>query len=604
MYSTLLFNKELNGRPDADVLSYVFPITMVAIALFSVFFINYSHAAFIKGRNKEFGVYITLGMNSVELRKLINIENSIISGGALVVGMGVGTIFSRLFQMIILRLLKIEDISFYLDYIPFLLTTVVFALIFISVVLVTYIKMRRTDISSLLKESRRKEGKNYSTKDMIFGGFGLIIMACSILLLILISNNESLNSNSIVLIIYMLFAFSGVYFSLSNGGNLLIHLLKKKTSYYKNMLAITEIHYKFNQNKKIIFVLSILSTMTIFLVASPFSLLSLSESMAEMDKNHIEFVETSTENIISDETLIEIIDDQEVIVNKELKFIFLSTNKASSGIKDSKPVVSVKEYNAITKNSMQVESGEAYNIVIDWMPGNNGINPGSTHTLYSSNNSYEFKIKDSQKGDWITGAKSFPTNSIIVISEQDYNRIMESISEDNIGYYHMIQFKNWKGSDEIVANLRQKLDGKDFKISSIIESFESLRKAYSVFLFVSTIMGILFFVAGGSVLYFKQYTELPETKSTFRKLYKIGISDKEMKKVIGTELKVVFFLPLIFGAYLGISLIYLTIYIFGGDEVVKEFLTNSVMVVAVYFISQGIFYFITKNKYIREVVKG
>jgi putative ABC transport system permease protein len=181
---------------------------------------------------------------------------------------------------------------------------------------------------------------------------------------------------------------------------------------------------------------------------------------------------------------------------------------------------------------------------------------------------------------------------------------MESISEDNIGYYHMIQFKNWKGSDEIVANLRQKLDGKEFKLTSIIDSFESLRKAYSVFLFVSTIMGILFFVAGGSVLYFKQYTELPETKLTFRKLYKIGISDKEMKKVIGSELKVVFFLPLIFGAYLGISLIYLTIYIFGGDEVVKEFLTNSVMVVVVYFISQGIFYFITKNKYIREVVKG
>jgi ABC-type antimicrobial peptide transport system permease subunit len=135
-------NKDIKGRDDTVVLSYVFPITMVAIALFSIFFINYAHSAFIKGRNKEFGVYISLGMNAKELRKLINMENIIVCGASLLAGIGVGTLFARLFQMVIMSLLEIKDIRFNLDYLPFLITISVFLLIFATVMASTFFKMR------------------------------------------------------------------------------------------------------------------------------------------------------------------------------------------------------------------------------------------------------------------------------------------------------------------------------------------------------------------------------------------------------------------------------------------------------------------------------
>ena len=603
MYATLILNKELKGRQDADVLSYIFPITMVAIALFSVFFINYAHSAFIKGRNKEFGIYITLGMSSKELRKLINFENTLISGLSLLVGMGVGALFSRLFQMVILNLLEINDISFHIDYRPFLLTLVVFVFIFATVMIATFIKMRKTDISSLLREARRSEGKEYSKLDPILGGLGLIIMACSIVFLVVIANEEDLNSNPLILMIYMLLAFTGVYLAISNGGNLFIHVIKKSKHYYKNMLALTELHYKFSQNKKIIFVLSVLSTMTIFLVASPFSLFSLSESIAEMDKNHVEYAETSTINSISEETLDIILKSQEVTSNDEIKFVFLNTKEGSDHLDSCKPVVSVEQYNALTNSSLKLAKGEAYNVVLDWKPGNHGITPGSTHSFFAGESSYHFKMIDSKKGEWIAGPMSFPTDSIIVINKEDYELMSASITDKNIGFYHLINFKNWKNSKETVANLRSELGDSELKVISIIDTYENLRKGYSVFLFISTVMGILFFVAGGSVLYFKQYTELPETKATFQKLYKIGINDKEMKSIIGKELLAVFFLPLVFGAFLGVSLIYLMTYIVGGDEIIKEFLSNAFIVVAIYFVSQGIFYVVTRNKYISELTK-
>lgn len=604
MYSTLILNKELTGREDTEVLAYVFPVTMVAIALFSVFFINYAHSAFIKGRNKEFGIYMSLGITLRELKKLVNIEILIISSASLVVGIGVGALFSRLFHMVILNLLEIKDISYYLDYKPILLTIAVFLFIFVTVVAGSILRMRRLDISTLIKEARRSEGKEYSKKDPILGGLGLLIMAFSVVFLVEIANNEELYSNPLVLMIYMITSFLGVYLALSNGGNLIIHLIKKSRYYYKNMLSITELHHKFNQNRKIIFVLSVLSTMTIFLVASPFSLLSLTETISEMDKNHLEYVETDKYNKLPEGALDKLLGGQKLTKDKTLKFIFLRFDKASDKNKILKPVISAEEYNALTGSNLVVSMGEAYNIKIDWVPGNHGIEPGSTYEFTDGINTYTYKFKDSRKGEWIAGLVSFPTDSIVVISGEDYGNLAVSVNEKNIGYYHLIDFKNWKDSEDAIADVKAALGESEFKVASIIETYTGLKIGYSVFLFVSTVMGILFFIAGGSVLYFKQFTELSEARVTFRKLFKIGISDKEMRNIIGKELLVVFFLPLIFGSFQGVSLIYLMTFIVGGGDIIKEFLTNAFILIAIYFLSQGVFYFITKQKYIHDIVKA
>lgn len=604
IYATIIFNQDINHRNDTEVLSYVFPITMVAIALFSIFFINYAHSAFIKGRNKEFGVYISLGMDIKELKKMIHIENIVIYMASLIFGIGAGALFSRLFQMIIMKMLEIKNIRYYLDYKSFIVTFLVFLIIFMVVMTATGFRMSRLDINSLLQEARNSEGKEYDFKDLVFGTLGLFIMAGSVVFLGIIAKKDSLNSNPLILMIYMLTAFLGVYMALSHGGNLILHLIKGSSYYHKNMLFLTQLHYKFNQNKKIIFILSVLSTMTIFLVASPFSLLRLTETLAEMDKNHLEYVETDTMNKLSEEELHKIINKEKVTGDVTLKFIYLSTKRGSNSLKDSKPVISADEYNALTGGSIKLAKGEAYNIIIDWRPGYHGVKPGSMHELEVGGKAYPLRFIASQRGEWVAGTKSFPTDSVVVISKEDYSNISASITKKNIGYYHLIHFKNWKKSRTIVEELRKKLGAGELKVISIIDSYEDLKKGYSVFLFVCTVMGILFFAAGGSVLYFKQYTELPDSKAAFHKLYKIGITDKEMKKIIGKELMVVFFLPLIFGTFLGVSLMYLMTYIVGGEAVINEFMKNAFIVVVIYFLSQGIFYAITKNKYNEEIVRG
>lgn len=609
MYSILLFNDELM-ESNRDLLSYVFPIAMVAIAIFSVFFITYAHTAFVKGRNKEFGIYISLGMDSKELKHMVNIENCMICGASLLSGILIGTLFSRLFQMVILSLLQIDGIGYMLSYKAFLLTLGVFLAIFLVVFGLTSMKMNRMDINSLLREARRSEGKAYQTKDTVLGFVGLLIMAASECLIKIIIGNEDLCSSPMGLLMFAIPGFLGVYMTLTFGGNLILHLIKKTNFYSRHMLELSEIHYKFNANKKIIFILSILSAMTIVFVASPFSLLSLSATIADDGSHDLEFAVTMDRNQISDEEIEEVLKDADANVTgiQKVPFLYLYQSAEDESLTNTRVVLPVSVYNALVDANYQVNQGKAINIHANWVPGTFGVEVGSIQTLYAGELSYDFEIQTSGRDTWIVELNTFPSASAFIINDEDYDHIYEEVTKEGtdaaqVGYYHLIDFKNWKQEEKAVEAFETVIQDEWLPVNSILATYEGLKKGYSVFFFVSTVLGILFFVSGGGVLYFKQFTELNEARKTFHKLFKIGITGKEMKRVVGNELRIIFFLPLIFGTFLGIGLIILMTYLVGGDYVIKEFLKNSWIVVALYFVSQNLFYFITKQKYLGEIIK-
>jgi putative ABC transport system permease protein len=143
-----------------------------------------------------------------------------------------------------------------------------------------------------------------------------------------------------------------------------------------------------------------------------------------------------------------------------------------------------------------------------------------------------------------------------------------------------------------------------FMTASRIKSYEDLKRSYSLFIFVTTFMGILFFIAAGSMLYFKQYTEMSTSQAKFLKLYKLGITTMEVKSIISKELKITFFTPLIFGSLLGYSFIYFMTCWVGGEGVLRDFMINATIVVAAYFVFQWFFYLVTKRKYTLEILSN
>lgn len=609
MYSIMLFNDGLGGE-EAEVLRYVFPIAMVAIALFSIFFITYAHNSFIKARNKEFGVYITLGMDLKELKKMVNLENAFICGCSLVSGMLIGTLFSRLFQMVILSMLEIEDIKYMLSYKAFVLTLAVFLAIFAFVFGLTSLKMNRMDITSLLQEVRKSEGKEYTKKDSVLGFFGILILVVSAFLIKPITNNSKLCTSPLSLLSFAAPAFLGTYLTLSFGGNYIVHLVKRTSFYQKHLLEVSEVHYKFARNQRIIFILSILSAMTVIFVASPFSLFRLSAKIADDGSHDVEYAEYAGHNELSEDEINQLLEKSgaEVTNVLDVPFLFLYQSQDNTELTNTRVVMSVSQYNELLGTDYVVEAGHAINVHANWQPGTFGVEVGHVHTLYAGDESFDFIIQESGRGKWIVEMNTFPNPSTFIVNDGDYQQIYEVIQEKGLqssmmGSYHLFDFKNWLKEEKVVDLFHEKLQDELLPMNSVLDTYLGLKNGYGVFLFVCTVLGILFFVAGGGVLYFKQFTELGEARRTFRKLFKIGVTQREVKRFIGNELKVVFFLPLIFGAFIGIGLIYIMTFFVGGDYVIDEFMKNAWVVIVLYFISQNLFYFITKRKYVSEVIK-
>jgi putative ABC transport system permease protein len=591
----------LTNGDAKDVFTYVTPITVVGISVFSVFFIIYANTAFVKGRNKEFGVYMTLGMNKKDIKKLVAIENLILSSVSLIIGILAGALFSRLFQMIIVALIDVDNVTYHLDYKSFIATILTFILVFAAVFLKNNLRLGRIDINTLLKESRVREGKDYRKSDGILGIIGLVAMLLSVFALVIISANEKLIQNTAIIFAYLILMFGGIYFVISRGGNLLINWLKKIKPYGKGMLAIAGIHQKFNQNKRILFVLSVLSSITVVCLASPFSLLSVSESIAEMNPNTIEYVETGhVNNNISSKELEAILNEKPGLSHEKVGFVELKATTDGKQQINSIPVISAADYSKYTGTPLSIKQGECNSIIVTWQPGNHGIEPKSKISLRGKKSEYNFYVAHTGHDKFFAG-QSYPSNVVLVVNDADFKKLYADNSDTATGYYHLINYSTWRDTGDIVNKLKAKFGKSDYPVLSVFDTYTDLKKGYSTMLFVFTILSVLFFISGGTVLYFRQYIELPQTKANFDKLFKLGLTKKEAKSTIKKELRVIFFIPIIFGAFAGVSLIYLLTNLVGGSDVLKEFMSMTVKVVIVYFLSQCIFYLLTLRKYSSEI---
>lgn len=600
MYTTMLFNEDLKGKEQMELVRYVFPITLVAIGAFSIFFISYAHRTFIKGRNKEFGIYMSLGMNEKDIKNLVLLENVLICVGSMVVGIAVGTLLSRLFQMVVLSMMEIDHIKFQLSLKSYIITIGVYLMIFAIVLIETNVKMKKMSIGVLLKDARHREGVEYSIRDTVLGVCGFAIMIVSVVSVSIIASNDKWNSNPAILAIYMIVSFSGLYMAISHGGNYVIHIIKKSKNYYKNLVSVTQIHHKFNQNKKIIYILSILSTMTIFLVASPFALLRLSEDIALMNPYNLEVIEGRNAYDISSEELNETFAKYDI--NKSLELPFIQGEIRLNGREETiqKPIMSVTNYNQMVEQNTTLDEGEVIHYILDWTPGLHGVVLGERYDILVGETSIMVTMKDSTRSTW--NIIALGNDGIIVMNDNDYEKLQGMANKEQQYYYHGLQFKDWKNSSERVTALKEQLNEKtEYPINSTITGYNDLKKGYSVFLFITTVLGILFFVASGSVLYLKQFSDIEEMKKTFFQMYKIGITRKEISQIIRKELLIIFYLPLVFGSYMGVSLIYLMTFIVGGGDIIKQFIQTASVVIGLYFVLQSIFYFITKKRYMVEL---
>lgn len=628
MYSTLIFNGELTknliNKPIYDIMK----VALIVIGTFSFFFISYAHSSFMKSRNKEFGLFLTLGMTKKHIDIIIIVENSFVILISLISGLIAGTVFSRLFFMVVTRILQLKGIKYSLNYNSYALSTGVFLLIYMIVLLLTKVYTKKLEIIDLLKNSRKAEINKL--KHPLIGLLGMASLVASFILMYLTVTGVIFEKRPKIITVYIIICLVGLYLCISQFGSMIIHFSRKrKKGYYKNIISITEINHKFNQYKKVLYVVSILSAAAIFFIGLTFSLyISTNDFIENRYPYDIMYVETSKENKLPEEELNKILNSGKtsLLESKSVDFIQMELYKMNNMEENELfsrkiTIYSEKEVNKLLAKKIDVVKGQAITSkqskeVNSWYKENEIIRLKDA----KNNKTYKFHFQKEIYGSLVNydANSRYNTISSLILDDEDYNNLLKN---NEIYKFHLFNFKHWKNTESIFSSLMSKLkksngfseednlwktnstwefkDLEPLKPLSKLMMYNKALEFYGFYLFVMCFVGSLFFLSSGVVLYFKIYTDLEDTKIRYKKLFKIGITDYEMKNVISKELKPIFFLPVILGSMLGIG--YIAV-LFVNFALYKKLLIGSMIVVSLYILLQTIFYFITRKKYFSEVL--
>lgn len=607
VFSTTYFNKSLYDFSVKTEFIYLIYMVLLALLIFSVFFINYAHNSFIKARCTEFGLLMTLGMTKKNISRMIWIENIVILAGSFVIGIFSGVVFSRLFFLVIYELVPEAELSYYLDYKSFALTSIVFIFIYVVAIFTSRRLIIKLSIIELLKRPRRSSDK---TGNLGFGIIGIALFVGSFIFAIAISQNENFPNMGYMYLVYAILAFFSLYLILDNIGSIYLKFIKgNKKRYYSHLLIFSEKKYNFRKNKGIIFILSILSAMFIFFIASPYALLSISKSMAETGRDtDLQFVQLDEINSIDEGKLGGIVNNGEthLVQEKKLEFLSLSYNYADALV--AKPVISDSTFRSINGIASGVNKGEILELVTTWVPGYTELSEYKEITMLAGDVEKSFKIADKSMNYTISAKginlEVFPSKVTLVIDDTDYQALLEILEPEYIGNIRKFDFENWEKTESIIERLEENLNNysNEFPVDSVITAYKSGRSMFSMMIFFTSFMGLLFFISGGCILFFKQYSDMDYYRKIYRKLSNIGVTNKELIRLYASAISEQFFAPIVFGFIISYAFIHMTTYLMGGGIEIRSFFLYSLIVTLIYGFIQSLYYLLSIQRFKRSVL--
>ena len=113
-------------------------LAYIVLSILSAILCLYSYNFLLKQRNQEFGLYNILGMNKRQITGLSTIELGISYLITVVLGSLLSAVFSNFFYIIFVNLINYDDLNFKLSPSAFVITSALFAVIFLVLEIVNF----------------------------------------------------------------------------------------------------------------------------------------------------------------------------------------------------------------------------------------------------------------------------------------------------------------------------------------------------------------------------------------------------------------------------------------------------------------------------------
>ena len=109
---TVMMDVTASTREIITLMTNMLSGVSVFVSLILGFLIIYASRFLIKRRNKEFGIYLTLGMSKRKISMILFIETLLIGLVSLGVGLGLGVLLSQLMSLLVANMFEADFTKF------------------------------------------------------------------------------------------------------------------------------------------------------------------------------------------------------------------------------------------------------------------------------------------------------------------------------------------------------------------------------------------------------------------------------------------------------------------------------------------------------------
>lgn len=572
---SLSMDTTLESTYGGSELTVLMGLGSQVIAIFALIFLFYTSSFLIKQRKREFGLYSVLGMEKRHIARILLFETLLMAGGGLLLGLLFGALLNYLAFLLLTNLLGGDTTApFTLHFEAMGSTILIFAGIFFLIFLNNLRQVQFSSTISLLRSSN--EGEREPRSKWPLTVLGLLFLGSGYALAITIKNPVGALAMFFVAVVLVIL---GTYCLFTSGSIVFLKLLRRNKKYYyktEHFISVSGMLYRMKQNAVSLGNICILSTMVLVTVSATMSLYTGCDALVDnryprelnITFYSSDFTPETNEKAVA--LLDDMLEEENASPKDRIQFSYISIGAMQDGddfITDTEErtllgeltslaaisIMPVSDYNAVTGADAALKPGQG--LVYSY----EGYGYDSLHLLGQS---YQVDTLDRFAcADILTDTSVnsiilvVPDEDVTLLNEQQRAQYGENASsvQTYIGMdidtaaAEVIQ-ENFSDRFEDMTATAEDGEWYEYWFSMIqlrSEQRESVYRLYGGLYFVGIFLGLLFLVAAILIIYYKQLSEGLQDRRRYTIMRQVGLTDREIRSSIRSQVLTVFFLPLI-----------------------------------------------------------
>ncbi len=599
------------------------------IGFFAVLFLFYTNSFLIRRRKKEFGLYNILGMGKRNIARVLFSETLILAAVSLVFGLILGAALSKLAELGLAYFVE-SDAGYDFTVYPTAMGYTV--LLFVCIFLLLFFKsVGQVGLSNPVELLHSESvGEKPPKANWVFGVLGIVILAAAYYISVTIEQPVAALG---WFFIAVLMVIAATYLLFIAGSVLLCRILQKNKRYYykpNHFVSVSSMAYRMKRNGAGLASVCILITMVLVMIASTSCLYFGKNDVLRSQYPHdfnstVDFDtldEVTQENIDKTKAAIDAFMDK----NGGISFgICGKSDRVTGELRDGvfymgddvyDPeyssflyIIDLADYNRNTGSSYRLNDGEALVFA---------SSRTYDHDTIRIEGGREYKVvKSDGTIDFIRDTDMLGFSAVYIVVPDFYSSaedLLQATEKQGVSQ----PWLQWRYQFDSSADYLTQLEIEEgiwdviaqahsggYGLSSLAGARDDFYGSFGGLFFLGIMLSIVFIIAAVLIIYYKQVSEGYEDQSRFEIMQKVGMTKKDIRKSINSQMLTVFFLPLLFAiVHLGFAfpMINKLLLLFGLDNLGLLLLTAAIsaLVFALFYI---IVYRVTSNAYY-SIVSG